>query len=91
MRKLLIVAILFATSYSAQAASQKFSGILKQDEDGMLYITMRPEGICIIDETEHRKVLAVCKIGGRCKVTGVAGPCEDGECSNMFKVQSVSK
>jgi hypothetical protein len=52
---------------------------------------MRPEGIYVISDSENYKVLSVCKVGGHCRITGIVGACEDGECSRMIKIESVTK
>ena len=68
-------------------------GILHQDTEGMRFGGGRGEGegICVINNAEENKVLAICSVGHYCKVTGIVDSCKDsGECSEITDITAVS-
>ncbi len=70
------------------------AGILHKDQNGIRFGGGRgeDEGICVIDKSEEKKVLAVCSIEHYCKVKGQVDDCKDsGECSEITNISSVSR
>jgi hypothetical protein len=66
-------------------------GILHRNQNG-LWFEFRPEGMCEINKSEEKKVLAVCSAGHYCKVEGQVDDCKDsGECSEITNISSVSR
>ncbi len=90
---LLLIALVVATSATAQQSygRQECKGILRQDRDGSLFFQFRPEGLCEINPSQKRKVLATCTPGRFCRVVGIVEDCKDsGECGEITRVLSVT-
>jgi hypothetical protein len=88
---LVVVALLGATGASAQIVRQECKGILHQDQNGLSF-QLSPEGLCEINPSQERKVLATCTPGRFCRVERISESCKDsGECSEITRVLSVRR
>jgi hypothetical protein len=95
MKKFLLVTaallVVLAAPASAAPKAGTCEGILHRNQNG-LWFEFRPEGVCEINKSEEKKVLAVCSAGHYCKVEGQVDDCKDsGECSEMTDIRSVSR
>ena len=70
------------------------AGVLHRDQDGVRIGGGwgEDEGICVINKSDERKVLAVCGLEKFCRVRGLIDDCKDsGECSELTKIYSIWK
>lgn len=77
----------------AQAGSpSKCSGVLHHDQFGLHFGGARGEGegICVIRKSNQDKILAVCRVGHYCEVTGTIEDCKDsGECAEIVSIKGI--
>jgi hypothetical protein len=81
-----IMAMFSAASWSTTASAGECKGTLQQ-ESGKLAILIPPEGYCLINPSQERKVLTTCVVGKFCRLTGRVDFCkESGECVEITRV-----
>ena len=67
-------------------------GILHRDQYGIRFGGSRNEGegVCIIDKSQEKKVLAICSVEHYCEAKGLVDYCKDaGECVQITGITSV--
>jgi hypothetical protein len=78
---------------SARPQPDKCSGILHKDKYGLRFGGDNKEGedICLVNQSDEQKVLAICAIGQFCEINGLVDYCKDsGECVEITNITSVS-
>jgi hypothetical protein len=91
----LVFAFLFVSCpIRAQSGTSQCEGKLHRDRSGLRIGggLGEDEGICLINNAEAKKVLAVCALEHRCRVSGHVGLCKDtGECAEISGITSVQR
>jgi hypothetical protein len=78
----------------AQSWNGECIGKLHRDSSGLLIGggAGEDEGICLIKDSEAKKVLAVCAVEQHCRVRGHIRACKDiGECEEISRITSVRR
>jgi hypothetical protein len=95
--KIAIAILSFLLPFGANAAPARAgecSGIL-HNEKGSLEFGGRPgetEAICVVADSEQKKVMSTCSAGQFCRVNGLTAPCrESGECTEISRIRSVTR
>jgi hypothetical protein len=72
----------------------KCSGILHKDKYGLRFGggNKEGEGICLVNQSDEQKVLAICTVGHFCEASGLVDNCKDsGECVELTNITSVKR
>jgi hypothetical protein len=84
----------YADTAAAEPQAYQCAGILHKDQNGISFGGGKgeDEGICVINKSEEKKVLAICSVGHYCKVRGQVDLCKDsGECVEITNISFVSR
>ncbi len=91
-----LMTVASATAAEARSRSTpepgKCFGILHQDQFGLHFGGSRGEGegICVIRKSDQDRVLAICRVGRYCEVTGTIRECRgSGECGEMNDIKRI--
>jgi hypothetical protein len=91
----LLLGVIWSLSIcSASAEMGECSGILHVANGSVEFGGGKGEGedICVVADSDKKKILSVCAAGKFCRVKGSVAPCADsGECTDLSGVVSVTR